>query len=237
MDLKALPSTLPIVRMIEPGLIEGMTQFVRMSVIALHRHLPGYISCQRRAVWRPQSFKPAAETCVGFLGLGVLAKASIDKLRPLGFRLLGWSRSDAKIKGVDCYAGADGLPYFLRQCSILVCLLPLMSDTAGILDARLFSQLPSGACLINCGRGGHLDANALLEALDSRQLSAAFLDMTDPEPLSSDSPLWAHEGVLITPHIASMTRPETAVGVVLDNIRRHRQGLPMTSAVQQDRGY
>ena len=77
----------------------------------------------------------------------------------------------------------------------------------------------------------------MLTALDSGQLQNAILDVTDPEPLPAGHPLWTHPRVRITPHIASATRPDTAVDVVLDNLRRHREGLPMLGQVDRTRGY
>ena len=90
---------------------------------------------------------------------------------------------------------------------------------------------------MNAGRGGHLAQEDLLAALESGQLSAAVLDVTDPEPLPKGHPLWSHPRVMITPHIASMTRPDNAVDFVLETIERHHNGLPLTGLVDRTRGY
>lgn len=139
--------------------------------------------------------------------------------------------------GVDCYAGADSLPAFLARTDILVCLLPLTDETRGILNARMFSALPAGAMLVNVGRGGHLVQDDLLAAIDGGRLSAAMLDVTDPEPLPSGHPFWQHEKILLTPHIASMTYPEKAVRFVLGTIARHRRGEALPGLVDRARGY
>ncbi len=106
-----------------------------------------------------------------------------------------------------------------------------------MLGAELFAQLPQGARLVNVGRGGHLDQEALLAALESGQISAAVLDVCTPEPLTPGHPLWSHPRVLLTPHVASMTQPETAVDLVLENLRRHKAGEPLLGAVDRKRGY
>jgi glyoxylate/hydroxypyruvate reductase A len=115
--------------------------------------------------------------------------------------------------------------------------LPLTPATRHILCRELFAQLPRGAALVNVGRGGHLQQDDLLDALDAGQLDAAVLDVAEPEPLTPGHPLWRHPRVMLTPHVASMTQPDSAVDVVLDNLRRHRDGLPLIGLVDRTRGY
>ena len=102
---------------------------------------------------------------------------------------------------------------------------------------RALAHLPVGAGLINVARGKHLVQQDLLKALETGQISAAVLDVTDPEPLPPDHPFWSHPQIMLTPHIASMTRPETAVDFVLETIRRHHAGLPLEGLVDRQRGY
>jgi glyoxylate/hydroxypyruvate reductase A len=208
-----------------------------MAVLALHRDVLEYQRSQRAGEWRQLAVIRAAERRVGIMGLGVLGQAVLAALAPFGFALRGWSRTPKQLPGVACYSGADGLEAFLGGCDILVCLLPLTDATRGILDMPLFMRLPAGAALVNLGRGGHLDQNALLEALDSGRLSAAVLDVCEPEPLPGGHPFWRHPRILLTPHIAGVTRPETAARVVLENIRRHRRGEPLRDVVDRAAGY
>ncbi len=236
-DLSKLPPDLPVVRMIEPGLVDSMVEYVTLAVLALHRDLVPYIAQQGRREWKHFRIRPASSQRVGVLGLGQLGEAAARKLAGFGFQLAGWSRSRRVLAGVTCYAGDAELPDFLARSDILVCLLPLTGETRGILNATLFSRLPPGARLVNAGRGGHLDQDALIAALDSGQLSAAVLDVAEPEPLPADHPLWGDARVLITPHIASRAQPETAVEAVLDNLRRHRAGEPLVGLVDRGRGY
>jgi glyoxylate/hydroxypyruvate reductase A len=237
LDLAALPAHVPVVRMIEPGISEGMVEYVTLAVLALHRNLIDYLDRQRRAQWEAIRLRPAAERRVGLLGLGQLGSAVLERLKLFGFPLAGWSRTRRDIAGVTCYAGATEFSDFLARTDILVCLLPLTGETRGILDAKLFATLPPGASLVNAGRGGHLVQDDLIAALDSGRLAAAMLDVTDPEPLPPEHPLWSHPRVLITPHVASMTRPQTAVAFVLDTLDRHRRGLPLIGLVDRRRGY
>lgn len=236
-DVRALPPHVPLVRMVEPGLVEAMVEYVTLAVLALHRDLVAYIDQQRRESWKVIEIRPARERRVGILGLGQLGQPAALRLRDLGFRVSGWSRSGAKLDGVACFAGAANLPAFLGEVDILVCLLPLTESTRGILDATLFAQLPPGAAVVNAGRGGHLIGADLIAALDSGHLSAAILDVAEPEPPPPGHPFWHHPKILLTPHVASVTRVEDAVDFVLDAIQRHRDGRPLLGLVDRGRGY
>ncbi|MCA1379673.1 glyoxylate/hydroxypyruvate reductase A [Bradyrhizobium sp. BRP23] len=236
-DTTTVPAHIPLVRMLEPGIAETMVEYVTMAVLALHRDLLDFISQQRQQVWREIRITPARRRHVGVMGLGQLGQAVLERLKTFGFPLLGWNRSPREIEGVTCYAGADALPEFLAQADILVCLLPLTDQTRGILNAELFARLPRGAGLVNVGRGPHLVEADLLAALDSGALSGAVLDVTDPEPLPAGHPFWSHPRILLTPHNASMTTPDTAVDFVLDVIARHRRGEELPGLVDRRRGY
>jgi len=226
-----------IVRMVEPGIVNGMIEYVTMSVLALHRDLFDYVHAQAAALWRVIEVHPASARTVGVMGLGVLGQAVLERLGTFGFQRCGWNRSPKEIPGVSCYAEEESLDRFLARCDILICLVPLTHATRGILNARVFAALPRGASIINVGRGGHLDSHALVKALDSGQLSRAILDVVDPEPLPPSHPLWHHPRVLITPHVASMTQPETAAPVLLENIRRHQRGESLRDVIDRRRGY
>jgi len=236
-DLAALPHDLPIVRMVEPGIIRGMVEYVTHAVLDLHRDMPAYRRQQQQQSWQPLPLRTAGSRRVGVLGLGSLGLAVLAQLVSLGFACAGWSRSQHAVAGVDCHAGAEGLGAFLARTDMLVCLLPLTASTRGLLDAVLFAQLPRGAALIHVGRGPQLAAQDLLAALESGQLSEAILDVTDPEPLPSSDALWRHPRIQITPHIASMTQPASAAEVVIGNLRRFAAGEPLIGLVDRHRGY
>ncbi|SMF30999.1 glyoxylate/hydroxypyruvate reductase A [Tistlia consotensis] len=234
LDLATVPPQVLVVRMLEPGIPQQMREFVALATLALHRDLPLYISRQRQALWQPGESRPAAERRVGVMGLGQLGQAVLDALAPFGFQLGGWSRSLRSLPGVESFTE---LPAFLSRTDILICLLPLTPETRGILDAGLFAGLPPGAGLVHVGRGGHLDQQALLAALDSGRLSAAWLDVTDPEPLPREHPLWAHPRVVITPHVATRVGAAEGAAHVIAGIRAYRAGRSIPGLVDRARGY
>lgn len=237
LDLAALPPDLPVVRMIEPGLAAGMSEYVCWAVLSLHRDMPAYLDEQRRGVWQARPMRAAAERRVGVMGLGTLGRAALEQLAGFGYALSGWSRSPHSLPGVTCHAGMENLPPFLAGCDILVCLLPLTPETQGILNAAAFSQLPRGASVVNAARGGHLVGADLLAGLESGHLAAAILDVTDPEPPPLESSLWKHPRVWLTPHIASSTTAQSGAEAILDNLDRHARGLPLIGLVDRARGY
>lgn len=236
-DLSAVPVHVPLVRMVEPGIINGMVEYVSLAVLALHRDLFDYVAQQAARSWNPLEVPPASARTIGVMGLGSLGCAVLERLATYGFRLRGWNRSPRSIDGVDTFAGADQLHPFLAGCDVLICLLPLTPGTQGILDRELFAALPKGAALVNVGRGPHLVDADLLAALDAGQLSRAILDVTEPEPLPPEHPFWTHPRVFVTPHVASMTQPGTAAPILLENIRRHRRGEALVGVVDRGRGY
>ncbi|MDU9028568.1 2-hydroxyacid dehydrogenase [Pseudomonas mediterranea] len=237
LDLERLPTTLPVVRLLDPGISQGMCEYATFAVLGLHRDMLRYRQQQAERRWQAHRLVPAGQRRVGVLGLGLQARNILAALQPFGFALSGWARSEHQIAGVACFAGAEQLPAFLGQCDILLCVLPLTDQTRGILNRDVFRQLPKGAALVNMGRGGHLVEADLLEALADGQLSAAVLDVLEQEPAAPEHPFWHHPQILLTPHIAAMTQPESAFGVLLENIRRHQRGESMLGQVDRERAY
>jgi glyoxylate/hydroxypyruvate reductase A len=119
----------------------------------------------------------------------------------------------------------------------IVCLLPLTAQTRGILDKKAFARMRKDGALINVARGGHVVVADLIAALDSRHLAHAYLDVFDTEPLPAESPLWTHPGVTVTPHIAALTEPRTAVPAIVENIERVRRGERPLHLVDFAAGY
>jgi glyoxylate/hydroxypyruvate reductase A len=228
-----LPEGAPLARMVEPGLTEGMTDYVVAHVMRLHMGLHQPSGAQRWFVDVPPLSRWRR---VGVLGLGQLGADAARALAGLRFDVAGWSRTPKTIPGVACLHGEDGLETLLRRSEILVGLLPATAATANLLDARNLALSPEGAMIVNAGRGELIDDAALLAALDAR-LGHATLDVFRQEPLPADHPFRTHPKVTVTPHVASATRPETAAPEVVAQLGRLSRNEPLLHVVDRARGY
>lgn len=220
---KAMPWDVPLIRMVDHSLSQGMLDYVTGHVYRHHLEMPKFEALQRGADWQQKVPPLVEERTVGIMGIGVLGAEIAEQLASLGFQVRGWARTQKQIDGVSCFAGMEKLDAFLDGTQILVLLLPNTPETADIINDATLAKLPAGAAIINAGRGTLIDEQALIRALDSGHLSAATLDVFKTEPLPKDHPFWAHEKISVTPHVAAETRISTASKVIIDNIR-HLEG-------------
>lgn len=227
--------TQPLCRMVDPGLTEGMVEYVTGHALRYHLGLDRVLATQDR--WEPVVPPLARERPVAVLGLGALGAGCARALAGLGFPVLGWSRRPKDLPGIACHHGRDGLKTVLSRAQIVVTLLPATPGTENTLNAETLGWLPKGAAIINPGRGPLIDDEALLAALASGQVGAATLDVFRVEPLPPDHPYWAHPKVTVTPHIAAETRAVTAARVVVENLRRLSTGEPLLHLVDRAEGY
>jgi glyoxylate/hydroxypyruvate reductase A len=236
-----LPSV-PLVRVADEDLTRRMTEYVVMHVLIHHRQQRYLDEAQRHAFWGPKLQWAADAVRVGVMGLGVLGRDAAAVLKRVGFRVAGWSRRPKAITGIDCFAGEAGLAPFLARTDILVALLPLTSDTRGILNRKTFELLArdgvlGGPVIINAGRGGLQVEHDIVECLDDGTLLAATLDVFETEPLPMDSLLWSHPRVTVTPHNAADTDPDAISAYVASQIARHESGQPLDNVVDRGSGY
>ncbi|QQR38565.1 2-hydroxyacid dehydrogenase [Devosia rhizoryzae] len=232
----------PIVRFVDADLSQRMSDYVVAHVTMHHRQFSRFQADQKARRWS-QFYPPAAsETTVGIMGMGVLGQDAVKRLRPLGFALRSWSRTAKQIEGVEGFAGAEEFDAFLQGTDILVNLLPLTRDTAGILNTETFRKLrrdglASGPVIINAARGGHQREADIVEALADGTLGAASLDVFETEPLPKTSPLWEIPNCYITPHIAAISNEASGVRYFARVIQDHEAGKPLVNVVDRTLGY
>jgi glyoxylate/hydroxypyruvate reductase len=213
-----------------------MRSYVLFAVLRYARDIPSFERAQRRGEWHYIHPGPLSSIRVGVMGLGVLGSEVAAALAEAGFDVRGWDASERSIAGVRSF-GKEDLPAFLGELEILVNMLPLTDSTRRLIDARVMDMLPRGAKFVNASRGPVVDEAALIEALRSGQIAEATLDVFEIEPLPPGHPFWTMENVLITPHLASITIPESAARDVAESIRRVAAGKEPLHRVHPGRGY
>jgi glyoxylate/hydroxypyruvate reductase A len=233
----SIPQNLPVMRVVDPFLASDMAEYVLAQVMASLKDLHRYKQDQISGNWHPRPYRRIADVTVGIMGLGTLGRAVAALLRTAGFSLAGWTRASHPEVDFPTFNGEDGKKPFLEKSDILVCLLPLTPDTRGILDYDLLRGLPQGALLINVARGPLLVDEDLIRALDSGWLSGACLDVFHTEPLPAGHPFWRHPGVHISPHVASVSDPDSVAPQIIDNYKRLMDGKPLKNQVSRKRGY
>lgn len=231
------PPGVPLIRMIDSGLTQGMVEYVCAFVLRFHREIDPVEAAAKAGGWEAKIPVPAAGRTVGFLGFGHLGQACARALDPFGFVLRGWSLSLKTVPGVEVFSGPDSLSDFLRNTDILVCLLPLTAQTENILDARTMGLLPRGAYVINVARGRHVVDEDLIALLDSGHLAGAALDVFRREPLPEGHPFYAHPKIIVTPHMSAITMPETGARAVRSALDDLAQGRKPPGLVDFKRGY
>ena len=205
-----------------------LAEWVVGAILAMQRGLVQARDDQARGEWIEMEAPPElGGRRVVILGLGSIGTAIADRLRAFGVNVVGVARTAR-----DGVHGLDELDQLLPGAEILVNVLPLTSATKGLLGARQLALLPEGALVVNAGRGRTIDSGALVAELQTGRLRAA-LDVTDPEPLPADHPLWALPNVLITPHMGgdSTETMRRAVELAGDQIRRFAAGEPLLNRV------
>ncbi|GAA2001345.1 NAD(P)-dependent oxidoreductase [Microbacterium ulmi] len=162
-------------------------------------------------------------------GFGSIAARLAPMLTLLGAEVRGIATTAGPRGGYDVFT-AESLERLLPETDILVSILPGTAATRHALEATLLSLLPPRAWIVNVGRGGTIDEDALLDALTEGRLAGAALDVFGTEPLPLDSPLWDAPNLIITPHVAG-TRPLGAERLIEENVRAFLAGAPLRNAV------
>ena len=237
LDVATLPPDVPIVRLEDAGMAAQMAEYAVLAVLREFREAQHYVHAQRAGRWSPQRPRDRRTFGIGVMGAGVLAQAVLAALQPFGFPLAAWSRMPHSLPGVDSFAGRERLPAFLARTRMLIALLPSTDETRGLLDADAFALLPSGAHVVNLGRGDLIVETALIAALNRGHIAHATLDVFREEPLPSKHPFWHHSAITVTPHVSAVTSVADSVAQVVAKIRALERGELVSGVVDRAKGY
>ncbi len=232
-----LPPALRIVRLDDAGMGVQMAEYVCHALIRHFREFDAYEAEAREGRWAFRKPRVRAEFPVGILGLGVLGQRVARAVAGFDFPVLGWSRTPREVPGVTTFHGASGLNDFLARTRLLVCLLPLTPETAGILNRETLGRLQPGGYLVNVARGGHLVEEDLLALLESGHMAGATLDVFRQEPLPAGHPFWRHPRLTLTPHTSARTLRDESIAQIAGKIRALQRGQPIAGVVDRARGY
>jgi glyoxylate/hydroxypyruvate reductase len=234
-----IPVGIPLARTVDPAMADQMaaTALAHVLDVALHHHR--YRANQSELVWQPKHAKPMHTKTVAILGFGTLGRRCAEYLAFVGAQVIGLRSTRTTADDHLPWTTTTDLNEAVASADIVINLLPLTTDTAGVLDANLFGACQRGLALINLGRGQHLVESDLLDALASGQLSRAILDVFAIEPLPTTHQFWRHPNITVTPHVAAETDPHTAAAVIASNLRSFRAGRfdEMTGLVDRAKGY
>ena len=190
---------------------------------------PGFGSPERR-------LKGATVLIVGTGGIGA---ALVPMIKPLGVRILAVNRSGRPLEGAERTEATERIGELIGETDFVVVTAALTPETRGMFDKELIGRMKPEAWIVNVARGGLIDTDALVAALESGQIGGAALDVTDPEPLPDDHPLWGVDNAIITPHVANtwdMGLPELEA-LVERNVAHFAAGEPLEGPVDPALGY
>lgn len=216
----------------------SVAEHMLAGLMALCRRLPAYRDSQRAHRWEDEGdMKTIFGGTVLVAGAGHIGSTFAGMCRGLGARTIGLKRTvTGPVEGFDQVYPMEKLDKLLPQVDVVALSLPHSPQTVGLMDERRIGLMKDDAILISAGRGSVLDQEALIRAMAGGKLWGAALDVTDPEPLPADSPLWDIPNLLLTPHVAGGMRLEitrrTCIQMAQENLRRYLVGEKLNNRVR-----
>jgi len=231
---KAFPDV-PVFRLIDPNMADDMALYTLYWVVHFQRGMEVLRTQQKDHHWERYTTPLAPDFKVCVLGQGAIGAHIAKVLSQNGFDTFGWSRSSKSVEGVTSVVGQNGLNELLPNMDVVVSMLPLNRSTRKSLNSDVFSAMKKGASFINISRGGVVDEDDLLAALDRGYMASAALDVFATEPLPENSPFWSHPKVHVTPHMSGATNPFTSVKIIAENLKKFENGItPDYQYVRED---
>jgi phosphoglycerate dehydrogenase-like enzyme len=221
--------------------VVAIPEYVIAWMLASAKQAPAYLKYQAAHEWK---FVPQLDfygSTVGVIGLGPIGQGVASRAKALGTRTLGYRRNPEPMDGFDeILTGPDGLNRLMAESDFIAVCAPLTVETTGLIGRDQIARMKPNAWIVNIARGAIIDQPALTEALQAARIRGATLDVTTPEPLPPDDPLWDLPNVVITPHASfgggeDLRRRQKQV--FLENLRRFVNGEPLENVVDVELGY
>jgi phosphoglycerate dehydrogenase-like enzyme len=215
-------------------------EFAIMSILMLANRIPAMATNQRQGTWRKLWGSVVGGRNLTVVGLGTLGGATAEHAARFGMHVTGVRANPAPYPACARVVGTDALDEVLPETEFLVLACPLTAATRGLMNRQRLESLPSGAGVVNIGRGELLDQDALCDLLDHEHLSGAVLDVFTPEPIPRGHRLWSTPNLIISPHTSAddpTTYNPRSLDIFLDNLRAWRDGRPLPNRFDIARGY
>lgn len=218
---------------------DAMAEFALAAMLHFATGRPQLARDQAARRWRARMTRPLAGATLLCVGLGQTGRRMAALGAALGMRVLGVRASAAPTDNVGRVFAPDHLPEAMAAADYIFVCLPLTAASQGLMGRAAFAAVKRGAVLVDLSRGGIVDHDQMTAALDDGRLAGVALDVFPSEPLAQDSPLWAREDVLISPHCSGVHEGWEARSVEMfaDNLERWRAGQPLRNVVDPARGY
>lgn len=203
------------------------------GILMLNGNFPTYASQQASHVWEPQFFKPLSSQTLLIVGLGAIGSLIAKNAKALGMKVIATRRTPAPDPNVDEVHGSDALPDLIGEADFVSLHVRMSEETRGMMNAEMMARMKPGSYLINTSRGPVVNEDDLLAALNSGHIAGAYLDVFETEPLPTESALWDHPNVIMTPHAADNVDdwPERFANFFIDNLERWNAGETLVNEV------
>ncbi len=211
-----------------------------MSLLMLASRIPALATAQREGRWEALHGSVLEGRHVVVVGVGSLGGSTAVQAKAFGMRVTGVRHTPAPHPACDTVIGFQDLDTVLSDAEFLFLAPPLTAETRGMLSRERLAMLPKGAGVVNIGRGGLIDQDAIMDALDSGHLGGAILDVFTPEPIPPGHRLWTTKNLVITPHVSAddpLTYNPRSLDIFFDNLRALRAGQRMPNAFDHAKGY
>ncbi len=214
-----------------------MAEYVIGYILSITQNMKQIYENQKEKRWQPFVVDSIRRKMVGIMGLGSVGAYIAYRLHCLGVKVIGLDEKERNLPYVAKEYTIEEMDEFLQSSDFVILTIPLTDSTEVIIDKKQLTFMKSSAYIINISRGPLIREEALLEALQKRQIAGAILDVFNEEPLPDDHPLWNLNNVIITPHISGPSLPEDLVQIFLENLRRWEKGKKLIGVVDLSKGY
>ena len=231
-----LPEHIRVTRLVTDLPATEIAEYCLAHVLQFQRNLHTHRADEAAKNWNPLPPKLTSETTVGVLGLGVIGGLTAKKFASLGYKVVGWSKSQKQFEGLDCRFGDEALDGVLKAADYLVCILPSTDATRDFINSQRLALMKPNAVIINAGRGDLIVDQDLIAALDSGAIAHAVLDVFRQEPLPGEHPFWEHPKTTVTPHVSGWHQGDALLDVA-KNYKRLVAGEPLLNEVDRKAGY